>query len=499
MKAKLSYVMLGLLCVAAINSCKKSSNNSANSGGSAKREHGFGALLDSAAYAKVPTVNLDELKAKLISAGLLSKQKVNGPPPTSMILNYPSPSDQGSDGTCVSFSTGYSTMGTINNEFPTVNVSNPRSPYYVYQKDHSAQGDCSTQDGMYLLSGVKILQSNGVPAYASDNNLGSPCTAPSSAVNSDAASNKSFSYGKISSVAEIKQAIAMHLPIAIGFSVYQSFVDSWYNGTTFSTLSGALNEGHSMSIIGYDDTKNAVLVENSWGTYGGDASHPGCMWFDYGLITNSSLNLEMYVVSPVINSTLDVFFTNSSTLQYNMQQVSPSTNTGTKITVSDSQPVLIVGQSIYSPSHSCRLTLQTDGNLVLYKENSNGTETGIWSSRTVGQASTGLYFQTDGNLVLYGGNHSPSNPAPGVWASMLYNNTGPNTVHYAFYLLQDDGNFVEYWPTYDKTYGGVWAVVAATDTGDPSGGKVTTHGGNLNPWITTALWDYSSNFKSTSW
>lgn len=156
---------------------------------------------------------------------------------------------------------------------------------------------------------------------------------------------------------------------------------------------------------------------------------------------------------------------------------------GTSLTPNDATPVLVTGGSIYSPNFAYRLTLQADGNLVLYKENIDGTETPLWSSRTQGKQVGSLFFQTDGNLVLYAGTTETSSP---VWASGIYNLTGKNTVHYAYYKLQNDGNFVFYCPaiidnmenvtgTPSTSY--IHVIWGATDT---QNGVVSSHPGDVN-------------------
>ncbi|HTH83200.1 MAG TPA: hypothetical protein VL490_09710 [Mucilaginibacter sp.] len=198
---------------------------------------------------------------------------------------------------------------------------------------------------------------------------------------------------------------------------------------------------------------------------------------------------------PVLYPTLDVFPAHYSTTTFNLIYTNPLTTGGaiTKITSSDSQPVLTPGQSIYSPNGNNRLTLQTDGNLVLYRKNSNGSETGIWSSRTAGMASASLYFQTDGNLVIYNSSHT------GLWASNIYSYSGSGVVTNAYYALQDDGGFVLYWPTYYFPAGKylAWVIAASSDTG---GEIITAHGGNLNHPIDpfpTAVSDVGTAFHNT--
>lgn len=114
----------------------------------------------------------------------------------------------------------------------------------------------------------------------------------------------------------------------------------------------------------------------------------------------------------------------------------------TRIYPSNSTPALVAGGSISSPNGLFTLTLQTDGNLVLYR-NYNGRPA-LWNSVTQSNPikSKTLFFQTDGNLVLYQGlnRNSPSN-----WASNRYDRTGQAILESnSFYALQDDGNFVFY-------------------------------------------------------
>lgn len=124
---------------------------------------------------------------------------------------------------------------------------------------------------------------------------------------------------------------------------------------------------------------------------------------------------------------------------------------GTVINFSDVNPLLKQGQSIFSPNGLFRLTLQTDGNLVLYQENGT-SETSRWSTLTNNKPGLNLFYQSDGHLVLYNGSTETS---PSVWYSNRYDHGGSMTRYahagevmaYPYYKLQDDGNLVFYWPT----------------------------------------------------
>jgi hypothetical protein len=130
---------------------------------------------------------------------------------------------------------------------------------------------------------------------------------------------------------------------------------------------------------------------------------------------------------------------------------------GTIINFNDSAPILTQGQAIYSPNNLYRLTLQTDGNLVLYD---NTTNVGIWNSETQGKSALSFYFQSDLHLVLRNGLLYTS---PSVWASSFHTTNGSVTQYahlnkvmaYPYLKLQDDGNLVFHWPNgVESTSGG---------------------------------------------
>lgn len=92
---------------------------------------------------------------------------------------------------------------------------------------------------------------------------------------------------------------------------------------------------------------------------------------------------------------------------------------------------ILPGGSIRSPSGRYRLAYQSDGNLVLYDDQS---QLALWSAGTGGTKPGRAVMQGDGNFVIY--------DAAGValWASSTTGNPA------AYIVLQDDGNLVIYRP-----------------------------------------------------
>lgn len=144
-----------------------------------------------------------------------------------------------------------------------------------------------------------IAKNIGVPAQWIDDNYISACDEPTSEQYASAANNKINSFYSLGSVADIKTALNTHLPVEMGFEAFQSFYDAYTNNRVYTTVgTNDLHTGHAVCIIGYDDSKNAFLIQNSYGNTAGDPDYHGCIWFDYGLFTNPDLHIELYVALP---------------------------------------------------------------------------------------------------------------------------------------------------------------------------------------------------------
>ena len=88
-----------------------------------------------------------------------------------------------------------------------------------------------------------------------------------------------------------------------------------------------------------------------------------------------------------------------------------------------------IGSTRWSPNGRYLLTLQSDGNLVIYRKPSNRA---VWSSQTQGRGVDKAVMQYDGNFVLYTAEYAAR------W------HTGTDLKPANFLLLQDDGNLVIY-------------------------------------------------------
>ena len=125
------------------------------------------------------------------------------------------------------------------------------------------------------------------------------------------------------------------------------------------------------------------------------------------------------------------------------------------------------GDSLFSATRAFKLSMQDDGNLVLYvitdqdlpRDITQATyDRALWSSETVGQGGTHCDMQDDGNCVLY------TDASRALWNSGTEGHPG------AFLRCQSDGNLV--WYTLDGV------VIASTGTDAGPYGPGGEHFGN---------------------
>ena len=182
--------------------------------------------------------------------------------------------DQGACGSCWDFATIGSFEGSwniINNE--VINASE--------QDVLSCSGAGSCGGGWWAFN---YLINTGVAAEASF-----PYTATNGTCKTVVRPYKAAAWGyvgnssSIPSVASIKQALCAHGPLAVAVnatSAFQHYTSGVFNEHNNSGIN------HGVTLIGWNDSKNAWLVKNSWGTGWGSTcdygTERGYIWIAYG-------------------------------------------------------------------------------------------------------------------------------------------------------------------------------------------------------------------------
>lgn len=158
------------------------------------------------------------------------------------------------------------------------------SPEYLYNNikldPYSYYGCMSGSSYVRALEWIKaygISPLSSFPLAADCQNKGT------AAQQAEAANYKISSYSAIytSDTGQIKSLLRQGIPLAITIVTSNDFNYADANFIFKSYPAGNAGFNHAISICGYDDSKNAFRIKNSWGTNWGDA---GYSWIDYNFL-----------------------------------------------------------------------------------------------------------------------------------------------------------------------------------------------------------------------
>lgn len=234
-------------------------------------------LLPEDEYAKLPVAKNPDIDLK----GLFATN-----------LNTPPVRHQGIEGSCVAWGTTYCARSIMwrKNHLALIwsTSTNIFSPEYVYNQIKLSN---SCASGSYVKRGLDLLMNQGACRWSIMPYTDLICsTLPNSAQKSDALKYKTTGYATVSkNVNSIKAQIAYGTPVIVAGPVDNNFYNL-ANGVILKARGTSMGN-HCYCVVGYDDSKNAFKVQNSWGTNWGSS---GFGWIDYGYI--SQWWTEAYII-----------------------------------------------------------------------------------------------------------------------------------------------------------------------------------------------------------
>jgi cathepsin L len=146
----------------------------------------------------------------------------------------------------------------------------------------SGAGDCS---GGRRWDALPWAVSNAVAteaAYPYEGGVASPCKVSIPGSYALVAAGWVDSSGNVASTAAIKAALVSYGPISVSIfatGALQSYTGGPAHDQVFNETHSVLETNHAILIVGWDDSKQAWLIKNSWGTGWGFG---GFGWIHYG-------------------------------------------------------------------------------------------------------------------------------------------------------------------------------------------------------------------------
>jgi C1A family cysteine protease len=171
------------------------------------------------------------------------------------------------------------------------------SRLFIYYNERSLEGTVKQDSGAQLRDGIKTLATNGVcPETDWPYIISKFKSKPNTKSYQDGLQHKITSYSRLTTSTDMKTCLASGFPFVFGFTVYQSFESTQVANTGIVPMPSKNEQvlgGHAVMACGFDDSKNWMIVRNSWGSSWGAA---GYFFLPYSYISNTNLATDFWTI-----------------------------------------------------------------------------------------------------------------------------------------------------------------------------------------------------------
>jgi C1A family cysteine protease len=175
------------------------------------------------------------------------------------------------------------------------------SRLFIYYCERAFNQNTSRDSGAMLRDGAKALANFGTcpeTTWAFDENM--VTTQPTNEAYIEALNHRIKEYNSINNdINTLKQCLSEGMPFVFGFTVYESFESDYVAKTGIMPIplnSESVVGGHAVMGVGYDDSKNAFIIRNSWGEDWGDG---GYFYMPYQYISNPSFASDFWCIKSI--------------------------------------------------------------------------------------------------------------------------------------------------------------------------------------------------------
>lgn len=175
------------------------------------------------------------------------------------------------------------------------------SRLFIYYNERAMEGTIDSDSGAMIRDGIKSVNAQG--ACSEDEwpyFIGRFTAKPSPLCYQHALLDKAVSYQRVTrNLSQMKACLASGLPFVFGFTVYDSFESEQVASTGIVPMPSHREQvlgGHAVVCVGYDDSKQAFYVRNSWGaSWGLD----GYCLMPYAYLLNKGLSSDFWVIKTI--------------------------------------------------------------------------------------------------------------------------------------------------------------------------------------------------------
>jgi C1A family cysteine protease len=218
------------------------------------------------------------------------------PPMVDLRAQCPPVYDQGELGSCSANSLGGAYQFEQMKQKETNFIP---SRLFIYYNERAMEGTINVDAGASLRDGMKSLADTGVCPetlwpYVISRFKKKPCDNCYKV----ASGNTVIEYLRITphTLYETKHCLSDGYPVIFGFTVFESMMSDEVAQTGIVPMPGPQESpmgGHAVLAVGYDDSKECILVRNSWGTGWGLS---GYFWLPYKYVTEPNLSADYWTI-----------------------------------------------------------------------------------------------------------------------------------------------------------------------------------------------------------
>jgi C1A family cysteine protease len=205
--------------------------------------------------------------------------------------------NQGSCGSCWDFAataTGESAI-LLKNKTPY-----SQSPIDLSEQVMLSCSGAGTCNGGSPASASNYLANTGLPSESCYPYTATDGSCSSACANWQTSASKIGNAASIKpDVTSIKNALDSYGPLVATMAVYNDFFS--YRTGVYSYVTGALAGYHAVSIVGYDDINQCLIVKNSWGTGWGESGFFRIAYSEVGGMSNFAYSVIAYNTTTPVN------------------------------------------------------------------------------------------------------------------------------------------------------------------------------------------------------
>ncbi|MBN1524557.1 MAG: hypothetical protein JW904_08745 [Spirochaetales bacterium] len=193
---------------------------------------------------------------------------------------FPTPGNQGTIGSCTAWTTAYACktyQENIEREWGANTNKHIFSPSYIYNQINNGQ-----DAGAPLEYALMLVIEDGCATLDTMPYTLNYREKPNTMAVREAQDYKAKSFARVDpkDLSAVKKMLSRGMPVLIGMMVYENF--QFYSGGVYDKVSGQLLGGHAMCVVGYDESKKAFKIINSWSTSWGEQ---GYAWVGFDVFT----------------------------------------------------------------------------------------------------------------------------------------------------------------------------------------------------------------------